>query len=355
MSGAPSKDIQFTSFCQAMVDLTYPFTFPELETWNLQRGSWQILSVEERHRMLRDLGGRNPIMAPGGALANTTLCLAKLGAKTAFLSAVGTDSFGRHFTDEFRQSGVVVPLDCTQHGTTGVCICLVTPDGERTMRTELGRSSKLLPEYLDPEIIGRSEWLSLSSYLYCQEDGAELVEAAFDMARELKTKIAFTLGDRAVVEANRWALLKLVPRASLVIGNFQEVAALLGTQDRATMLRNFFDLVAIPAVTSGADGCWIKEGGAPLCVPAEPCRPVNLTGAGDTFMGGFVYGVIQGLSNREAAARAARLSRCAITHPFGRWGIDYRLVWNSYEQSSDSSSTDSCTNAYRSSEISAAP
>lgn len=328
--GALRKDLHFTSFCQALVDVVYPVTFEELDSWQLPKGTWKMLSSDERQALLQNVADRTPSIAPGGALANTTLGMAKLGAKTAFLSAIGADSFGDKFIDDFRNAAVYVGNESKKDGETGVCLCFVTPDGERTMRTNLGRAGRLLAADLDPDLIDRSEWMGISSYLLCQEGGADLVEQAIALAQASKTKIAFTLGDRAVIAAHRETLLTILPKVQMAIGNIHEAATLVGREGKAEVLKEFFGLVSLPVVTTGASGCWIKEENEPVLIPAEACTPVDLTGAGDTFMAGFLFAIIQGCSDREAAARGARLSRYAISHPEGRWGIDYSAVWNSF-------------------------
>lgn len=50
----------------------------------------------------------------------------------------------RHFHEHFKQQHVdPLLLTSTSGKATATCVCLLTPDGERTMRTHLGASSEL--------------------------------------------------------------------------------------------------------------------------------------------------------------------------------------------------------------------
>ena len=76
----------------------------------------------------------------GGSAANTIVGLASLGARAAFVGKVKDDMLGRAFTHDIRAAGVAFDTAPASDGpSTGRCYVLVTPDGERTMNTFLGR------------------------------------------------------------------------------------------------------------------------------------------------------------------------------------------------------------------------
>ena len=71
-------------------------------------------------------------------------------------------------------------------------------------------------------------------------------------------------------------------------------------------------LVPNAVVTDGSNGAFVRYGGREHHVPAFPCEPKDLTGAGDMFAGAFLYGITHGVP-AEKAARAAS-------------GIEYHLL-----------------------------
>ena len=64
-------------------------------------------------------------------------------------------------------------------------------------------------------------------------------------------------------------------------------------------------------------------------MPAFPCTPKDLTGAGDMFAGAFLYGVTHGLAG-DAAARAANfLAMRVITQVGARLHMGVVVDWKS--------------------------
>ena len=57
-------------------------------------------------------------------------------------------------------------------------------------------------------------------------------------------------------------------------------------------------------ITRGDRGCEIVEGGKRTAVPGFPAEEIDASGAGDSFIAGFAYGLSKGL-NVLAAARLA--------------------------------------------------
>ena len=53
-------------------------------------------------------------------------------------------------------------------------------------------------------------------------------------------------------------------------------------------------LVPSCVVTDGPNGAFVRFGGEEHHVPAYPCEPKDLTGAGDMFAGAFLYAALPG-------------------------------------------------------------
>ena len=82
-------------------------------------------------------------------------------------------------------------------------------------------------------------------------------------------------------------------------------------------------------VTDGPNGAFVRYAGAEYHVPAFPCKPVDLTGAGDMFAGAFLYGS-RTASPPEKAARAANfLAMKVITQIGARLHTGVKQFWES--------------------------
>ncbi|GAA1705616.1 hypothetical protein GCM10009808_24490 [Microbacterium sediminicola] len=79
---------------------------------------------------------------------------------------------------------------------------------------------------------------------------------------------------------------------------------------------------------SGAEGSYIVDGADRWQVPAHPDAPVDPTGAGDAFCGGFLAGRASGLSLPDAAALGAAAASFAVdvTDPLALLDVDPAAV-----------------------------
>lgn len=64
----------------------------------------------------------------------------------------------------------------------------------------------------------------------------------------------------------------------------------------------------------GAQGCYVPADGIEAHIPAFPCRCVDTTGAGDTFVGSFLYAKSQGWDTLASARFACAAGSVAVEH-----------------------------------------
>ena len=85
-------------------------------------------------------------VAPGGSAGNTLFALARMGASTSFLGKTGNCAEGDFYRESFSKLGGDASRFKIGKVPNGRCLSLVTPDGERTMRTDLGAAMTLAPK-----------------------------------------------------------------------------------------------------------------------------------------------------------------------------------------------------------------
>ena len=71
--------------------------------------------------------------------------------------------------------------------------------------------------------------------------------------------------------------------------------------------------VALAMITLGPQGCYLENARGACRVPAPAVRPVDTTGAGDAFNGGFVAALAEGKDLFEACAFGNAVSNLAVT------------------------------------------
>ena len=221
-----------------------------------------------------------------------------------------------------------VPVPLSKDHTTGTCVVLLTPDAERTMRTALGASLGLAPQHVDPKIIADSQWLFIEGYVFSNSDvGREAIKESIRVASESNTKIAVTCSEPWVVNAFGEHLNAALEQTHLIFANEEESSALSGAKDVVESGRKLKDRFPHVVITAGARGAFIWWEGEELHVPAFPCEPRDLTGAGDTFAGSFLFGINKGLKPQDAAHRACFLARHVISQVGARLTGDVKALW----------------------------
>ena len=88
--------------------------------------------------------------APGGSSGNTIFAAAKMGLKTTFIGKIGQGQGGEFYKDSLKSLGGDVSHFKSGTVANGRCLSLITPDGERTMRTDLGAAATRSPDEVTP-------------------------------------------------------------------------------------------------------------------------------------------------------------------------------------------------------------
>src|SRR5882672_3352694 len=136
-----------------IVDQQVKITDSELEDLRLSKGFMELADQAEQARILAYLGNRQSELHAGGSAANTIVGIAQMGGSVAYTCSLAADELGRHYTDHFTALGIRLLGHPKPQAQTGLCLVLVTPDSERTMKTYLGASAQLTADDIVEEVI----------------------------------------------------------------------------------------------------------------------------------------------------------------------------------------------------------
>ena len=300
-----------------IVDQQVKVTDVELEELRLSKGYMELAEQAEQARILTYLGHRESELHAGGSAANTIAGIAQMGAAVAYACSLADDDLGNHYAKDFERLGIRLTGSPKPGDQTGLCLVLVTPDGERTMKTCLAASAQLSPSDVDEDAVAQSQWLYLEGYLLAGDATREACFHALELARRHETPVAFSFSDGFLVEIFGEHLRKIVKEyAHLVFANELEAAAYTGMRDPEASLRAILQDCDNACVTCSENGSYIHYQGATHHVPAFPTHPVDMTGAGDMYAAGVMYG----LGVQAGAERAARLGSRAASYVVGQMG-----------------------------------
>jgi sugar/nucleoside kinase (ribokinase family) len=280
------------------------------------KGHMRLVDAETVTKLYADMGPATEIS--GGSAANTTVGIASLGGRAAFIGKVADDEFGRIFRHDISAAGVTFstrPAKSPQ--PTARSLILVTPDGERTMNTFLGVSPELDQGEVDPELIKAASIVYLEGYLFDRPDAKEAFRQAAEIAGRAGRQVALSLSDAFCVDRHRGEFLDLIrSRVDILIANESEITSLYQTGGFDEAASRAEGDIRIAALTRSEKGCVIyARGYAPLPIPADPVpEVVDATGAGDLFASGFLYGLASGRGFDSAARLGALAAAEVITH-----------------------------------------
>src|SRR5262249_27627689 len=286
-----TKPLQVTGIGHALVDIIASCEEELLEAFSLTKGMMRLTSPEEAAALYDKMGPA--IETSGGSAANTCSGIASLGGRAGFMGKVGRDQFAGVFAHDIRSIGVAFNQAETSTDTpTGRCLILVTPDGERTMNTNLGAAAEFAKSDLDRAAIEGSQILYLEGYLFDPMDARAAFHTAADVAHAAGTRVAFTLSDPFCVDRHRDGFRAFIrDRVDIVLANERELLSLYPGSSFEEACAAISSECAIAAVTRSEKGSVIIEGARNVTVPAVPiAKLVDATGAGDLYAAGFLFG-----------------------------------------------------------------
>jgi sugar/nucleoside kinase (ribokinase family) len=294
-----------------IVDKQVKITDSELEDLRLHKGYMELADPDEQARILTYLGNRESELHAGGSAANTVVGVAQMGATVAYTCSLGADELGRHYAADFAQLGIHLTGNLKPSVHTGLCLILVTPDGERTMKTYLGASAQLTPDDIDAAVVAQAQWLYLEGYLLAGDSTRAASFQALELARQHRTKIAFSFSDGFLVaDFGEYVKEIVCEYADLVFANELEAAAYTGMRDPQASLEKIIQDCDNACVTCSENGSYIHYLGQTCYVPAFATQPVDMTGAGDMYAAGVLYG----LSRHAMPERAVQLGSRAASY-----------------------------------------
>lgn len=257
----------------------------------------------------------------GGAEANLSIALQRLGHSARYLSRVGDDPFGRRISTTLQAEGVDTSyLIVDPAAPTGVFFREWLPDGARRVYyyRAYSAASRMTPGDLAPEAFAGARIVHLSGITPALSTNcADTVARAIELARAAGALVSFDPNYRARLwspEEARAALLPLLQQTDILLMGHEDAQAVFGTSDEDAALAQAADLgikvIVLKLAERGA--CALVEGQR-VSVPVHPIKQmVDPVGAGDGFGAGFLAGWLRGYDVKRALELGARVGAAAV-------------------------------------------
>jgi sugar/nucleoside kinase (ribokinase family) len=312
------SEAEFDVLCigNAIVDVMARAEDDFLVHHGLAKGTMHLIDAERAETLYAAMGPA--IEASGGSAGNTAVGLASLGGRAAFIGKVADDMLGRFYRHDMRNAGVrFATAGLVDGAPTARSMIMITPDGERTMNTYLGACQALGPADIDADVVSAAAITYLEGYLWDPPEAKKAFRRAAEVAHAAGRKVSLTLSDPFCVDRFRGEFLDLIRSGTvdILLANDSELHSLYETADRDTAIRALGAECKLAAVTVGAEGAIVVSDGESVSVPATAVEAVvDLTGAGDLFASGFLFGVARGMALSDAARLGAIAAGEVIGH-----------------------------------------
>ncbi len=282
-----------------------------LETVDGAKGGMELVDRGTLAHLVKTLP-QAPVTTPGGSAGNTAFALARLDVSSRFVGVIGDDQSGTYYRDAFEEiGGDASRIRIKGEMPTALCLSMVSPDGERTMRTHLGAAATLNAANVTLDDFAGYGHAHVEGYLLFNP---ELMRHVLQTAQDAGCSTSVDLASFEIVAASQNHLAALLKNyVDMVFANEEEAETFAGTSDLDACARVLADCCDTVAIKTGAEGALLKNGGQSCRIPAESVDAVvDTTGAGDLWAAGFLSGLQRGGSLEQAGIAGSILGAAVI-------------------------------------------
>ena len=254
-------------------------------------------------------------MSFGGDALNETILLSSFGKKVQLISKIGYDEAGKRVLGLLQEKGISADsISVEKNLATGINIVLIDEKGERHFLTNPDSSLRKL-DLLDiqPYLDSAAEIISFASMFVSPLMTIPKMKALFSSVKAAG-KILVVDMTKAKNDETIQDIAELLPYIDYIFPNETEISLLTGETDPYRNVQTLLEMgVKTAVIKCGEKGCIIgnEKGIWPVdAVPAEQC--VDTTGAGDTFVSGFLWALSEGWTDLECAKFACAAASFAV-------------------------------------------
>ena len=244
---------------------------------------------------------------PGGAPCNVLAMLGKLGRKTAFLGKVGEDQFGKLLKETIEEVGVdTTGLRMDQEIPTTLAFVHTFPDGDRdfSFYRKPGADMMLREEEVDYDVIRQAKIFHFGTLSMTDEPVRSATKKALEVAKEAGCLISLDPNLRPPLWKSLDEAKKMMEYGfrycDILKISDNEIQFVSGKEDYDEGIQYLQEKYHIPLIflTMGKDGSRAYYKGMRVEKTGYRVDTVETTGAGDTFCGSALNGVLErGIDN----------------------------------------------------------
>ncbi len=253
---------------------------------------------KEKGYGLKDVN--NFIKMPGGAPANVCVCVSRFGGDSKFIGQVGKDGFGDFLKNTLISEGVdTTHVFQTDQAHTALAFVTLTDQGERDFAFYRNPSAdQILDENQIKDVDFKNSIYHFCSLSLDDYPLKEAVKKSILKARKQNSLISFDPNLRLSLFNNHMAyqnvILEFIEFADLLKVSDDELFFITKIKDEKKAIEFLFDRhIKYLVLTRGKDGVSYFTKDTQIDVKGYSVDVKDTTGAGDAWIGSFLYQISQ--------------------------------------------------------------
>lgn len=255
----------------------------------------------------------------GGDTLNTAIHLARAGIETSYFTALGSDTYSKTLKRQWRAEGLDISLVLSDPQRHAGLYAIDTDDhGERSFtywrETSAARAmfscagiEEALAQAAQADLVG----FSLITLAILPAEGRDKLMKLCQSVRARGGRVAFDGNYRprlwTSIEEARRARDLAISVADIGLPTLEDEASLSGETDSKQVSAHWSRLGCLETLVKlGVEGCLLPDGS--LLPPPKVLNPVDTSGAGDAFNGGYLAARLLGYGIHEAALEGHKVA-----------------------------------------------
>ncbi len=268
---------------------------------------------------------------PGGKGANQATALARLGNSVSLVGMVGSDEDGNQLRECLIKNLVdTTCLSSTNTKHTGTAYIIVDQNGHNQIIVISGANSSV-----DTNFIDKSRQILLNSKLLLMQYEIPMATIAYILSFASDNHIPVVVNPSPYYPIDS----ELLRKVDYLVLNETELAALLNCEINGVESAKDAALMVIDkgirhvVITLGSQGAvFCDEKGKVSHSPAYKVEPVDTTGSGDAFIGGFLSGVMKKYSYADSVKLGNAVGALTVTKLGAQSSLPYEYEVSKFIQ-----------------------
>ena len=280
------------------------------EIWTMGEMIVEIMRTKENEPLDKAGLFRGPY--PSGAPAIFIDTVARLGHEGGIIGGVGKDDFGKCLLDRLKNDGVDVSQVIEDpKNSTGCAIVTYFDDGSRKFIFHMGNTPAVEAKAPREDVLkGLRYFHVMGCSLFADVEFAKEILKTAQMAKKMGAKISFDPNIRKELIGEKETddiVENLMQLTNVFLPGEEELLLVTGKETVKEAVESCFENgeLEILALKQGSRGSRIYTREKTVETGVYKIRPVDATGAGDSFDAAFICGLCEGKEIAEAAKMAA--------------------------------------------------